>query len=316
MDVKSTVFLAAILGLLILFTGSRVQAQELAPLTVSKGSVVILKIPGRLLGFERVSFWNGTAKYGAIIEKSQKGLMVGGIEDWQENGWPLMTQLYVQKVTNQGGSTLVELKGVAYDVNLRFSKDIPDVNVAFQQIAFSGTLDDFKKSDYYEKTAIEKVLPQIFSGKLSGIPNKSKLRVLEIVKYIDRAVGTERYKGDSYLSIDVGGDTEIYNTIRVTQQQRIEHCLNQRVLSYLKLIARAVKFADEIDGVKISILVPYKNFVTEAYADPSYDRVDLYTPMDALRQFADDDLASDEVVTESILLVNGNRTRLSEFKSL
>jgi hypothetical protein len=52
----------------------------------------------------------------------------------------------------------------------------------------------------------------------------------------------EKYKGDTYLAVDVGSAAEVYNTIRTVQSQRIAHTLNQRVLSYFKRIARTIRF--------------------------------------------------------------------------
>ena len=177
-------------------------------------------------------------------------------------------------------------------------------------------LSEFEASEYYQKEVVEKMLPKIFTGGLASIPTKSKLKLLEELKYVDSAIKTEKYKGDTYLSVDAGGDVEVYNTIRLNQTQRLAHSLNQRVLSYLKRIARIIKFHSEVDGIKITILVPYKNFVTETYLEPNYDRLEIYAPMDVIRQFADDELTNEEFVEEAILLVNRNRTRLSELKSL
>ena len=56
--------------------------------------------------------------------------------------------------------------------------------------------------------------------------------------------------------------------------------------------------------------LPYKNFVTEYYNQPSYDRLELYAPMDVIRQFAEDEITNQESVEEAVLLVNGNRNRI------
>lgn len=293
------------------------KAQQNWILDVPKGKFVVLKIPGKLIGFERVSTWTGAVSYGAIIEQSEKsGLMVGGLNDWRTAGWTLMRQLTLEKVSRKDRFVEVELRDPLFNVKLRFDSTVKDINLALREVAFVGLLSEFEASEYYQKEVVEKMLPKIFTGGLTSIPTKSKLKLLEELKYVDSAIKTEKYKGDTYLSVDVGGDVEIYNTIRLDQTQRLAHSLNQRVLSYLKRIARIVKFHSEVDGIKITILVPYKNFVTEVYQEPNYDRLEIYAPMDVIRQFTDDELTNEEFVEESILLVNGNRTRLSELKSL
>jgi hypothetical protein len=314
--IKNSLFLILAVNFLLCVSVLAQQNQQLPLLDVPKGKFVVLKIPSRLIGFERVSFWSGNVNYGAIIEQSKTGgLMIGGLNDWKRQGWTLMRQLSVEKVSREKNFTLVELRDPLYNVKLRFDNSVKDINTAFREVAFVGLLTDFEASDFYKKEVVEKVLPQVFTGSLESISTARKLNLLKELKYIDSAIKSEKYKGDNYLSIDVGGDTEVFNTIRVDQPHRIGHSLNQRVLSYFKRIARIVKFPTEVDGIKISILIPYKNFVTETYLEPSYDRIEIYAPMDVIRQFADDELTNQEFVEESILLVNGNRMRIPDIES-
>ena len=252
-----------------------------------------------------------------IIEQSEKnGIVIGGLHEWRTAGWTLMRQLTFEKVSREKNYTLVELRDPLFNVKLRFDNTVKDLNAAFREIAFIGLLSEFEASDYYKQEIIGKVLPKVFDGSLSSIPTTRKLNLLKELKYIDSAIKSEKYKGSNYLSIDVGGDTEVYNTIRVDQSHRIGHSLNQRVLSYFKRIARIIKFHPEVEGIKISILIPYKNFVTEQYIQPSYDRIEIYSTMDVIQQFADDELTNQEFVEESILLVNGNRMRIPNIESL
>lgn len=311
-------FLFLILGInLLCLTAFGQKDQKNSFFDIPKGKFVVLKIPSRLIGFERVSFWSGDISYGAIIEQSEKsGIMVSGLNDWRTAGWTLMRQLSLEKVSREKNYTLVELRDPLFSIKLRFDNSVKDLNAAFHEVAFIGLLSEFENSDYYKQEIIGKVLPKVFSGSLAAIPTSRQLKLLEQLKYIDSAIKFEKYKGSNYLSIDVGGDTEVFNTIRVDQTKRIAHSLNQRILSYFKRIARIIRFQQELDGIKISVLVPYKNFVTEQYSQPSYDRVEIYAPMDVIQQFADDEITNQEFVEESILLVNGNRMRIPDIESL
>jgi hypothetical protein len=311
---KTTYVLALVFLLCISVCGQ--QTPQNAQLDVPKGQFVVLKIPSRLVGFEKISSWSGNVSYGAIVERAEKGgTIVGGLSDWRAAGWPLMRQLTFEKVSREKNYTLVELHDPLYNVKIRFDNSVTDLNSSFREIAFLGLLSEFEASEYYQKEVIGKVLPRVFDGGLASISTERKLNLLKELKYIDSAIRSERYKGSSYLSIDVSGDTEVYNTIRVDQPHRIGHSLNQRVLSYFKRIARIVKFHSEIEGIKIAILIPYKNFITEAYSQPSYDSVEIYAPMDVIQQFTDDEITNQEFVEESILLVNGNRMRIPEIES-
>ena len=44
--------------------------------------------------------------------------------------------------------------------------------------------------------------------------------------------------GDTYLTLNAGGDVQFYNTIQLDQTARIAHALNRRVLSYIKRVAK------------------------------------------------------------------------------
>lgn len=314
---KNSLLLILAINFLLSVTVSAQQSQPASLLDLPKGKFVVLKIPGKLIGFERVSSWSGDVNYGAIIEQSEKGgILVSGLTEWRTAGWSLMRQLTVEKISREKNYTLVELRDPLFNIKLRFGNTVKDLNAAFREVAFLGLVSEFEESDYYKQEIIGKVLPKVFTGNLASIPTTRKLKLLEQLKYIDSAIKSEKYKGSDYLSIDVGGDTEVYNTIRVDQPHRIGHSLNQRILSYFKRIARIIKFHPEIDGIKISILIPYKNFVTEAYSQPSYDRVEIYSPMDVIQQFADDELTNQEFVEESVLLVNGNRMQIPNIESL
>jgi hypothetical protein len=294
------------------------QQNQLSPfLNIAKGKFVVLKIPGKLVGFEKVSWWSGDFSYGSIIEQSEKtGITVGGVSDWRTSGWPLIRQLTLEKVSREKNFTLVELRDPLFNVKLRFDNSVKDLNAAFREVAFVGLLSEFETSDYYQQEVISKILPKVFTGGSASIQTTRKLNLLKELRYVDSAIRAEKYKGSTYLTIDVGGDTQIYNTIRVDQDRRIGDSLNQRVLFYFKRIARIVNFHPDVDGIKISIFVPYKNFVTEAYSQPNYDRVEIYAAMDVIQQFTDDELDNQEFVDEAILLVNGNRARSPKIKSL
>lgn len=293
------------------------QNQAGALLDIPRGSAVVLKIPGKLIGFERISTWSGNVSYGALIEPSKtSGVMIGGLTEWRTSGWPLMRQLTLEKISREKNYTLVELADPLFNVKLRFDGAIGDLNASFREVAFPGQMAEFEASDYYQKEVVGKILPKVFDGDLASITTERKLNLLKELRYVDSAIRSEKYKGNTFLSVNVGQDTEVYNTLRVDQTHRIGHSLNQRVLSYFKRIARIIKFHPQIDGVKISIQVPYKNFITEAYSEPSYDRVEIYAPMEIIRQFADSELTNQDFINESIMLVNGARVNSPQIESL
>lgn len=315
-EIRSRILLILVVDFLLCISIFAQQNQQNV-FEIPKGKFVVLKIPSKLVGFEKVSYWSGNSNYGAVIEQSKEGgFLINGLMNWQNGGWILMRQLTLEKISREKNYILVQLRDPLFNINLRFDNSIANINEAFKAVAFLGLLSEFQETDYYKQEIVGKVLPQVFSGSLASIPTPRKLNLLKELNYVDSAVKTEKYKGETFLSVNVGGDTEIYNTIRVDQKRRIGDSLNKRVLSYFKRIARIIKFHSEVNGIKITIFIPFKNFVTETYLEPSYDVIEIYSPMDSIREFADDELTNQEFVEESILLVNGNRMRVPDIEGL
>ena len=117
-------------------------------LDVPKGTRVVLKIPGRIIGFEKVGFWSGSLNYGTVIEQSAAGgLIVGGLTEWRTAGWTLMRQLTVEKVSRNSRLTEVELRDPLFNVKLRFDTTVKDLSAAFRDVAFVGLLSEFEASE-------------------------------------------------------------------------------------------------------------------------------------------------------------------------
>jgi len=285
-------------------------------LDVPKGTRVVLKIPAKIIGFEKVGTWSGRLNYGTFVEQSPTGrIAVGGFAEWRTAGWVLMRSVTLEKISANNKFTELEFRDANLNIKLRFDTTVKNPNAVFREVAFVGTLSEFEASEYYRTEVVEKMLPLIFTGRLASIPAKAKLRLLAEVQYIDSVIRTEVYKRDSYIVLDAGGDIQIYNTIHMGQSERMAHALNQRVLSYIKRVAKIINFHSEVDGIKVEVALPYKNFVTEYYNPPNYDRLEIYAPMDVIRQFTDDELTNQEFIEEVVLLVNGNRTRIPLLES-
>ncbi len=171
------------------------------PLDIPKGTKVVLRIPSRIVGFEKVGFWRGSLTYGTVVEQSlTNGIVVGGVAHWRTEGWPLMRQLTLEKISRNNRLTQIELRDPLFNVKLRFDTTVKDLNAAFREVAFIGSLSEFEASEYYHQEIRGKVLPPIFNGKLASLSTKVKLRLLSEVRYIDSAIRTEKYKGDTYLT--------------------------------------------------------------------------------------------------------------------
>ncbi len=139
--------------------------QDLSRLRSTVGQIVVLKIPESIIRFEKIGTWSGRPNFAVTIApNSSGGLIVGGRANWKDAGLPPMGELFVAKVSRQKRLIEVELRSWMVNVKLRFTPDVPDLFAAFSEIAFLGSLNDFKASQYYREEVLKNA-PQS-----SGIP--------------------------------------------------------------------------------------------------------------------------------------------------
>ncbi len=113
------------------------------------------------------------------------------------------------------------------------------------------------------------------------------------------------YKGKSYISVDLAGDGDVYNSLRLDQAARVARVINERLLSVIKTFS-SVAEAAAIDGVKLVTVIQHKSFLDELAA-PTKDRLELYVPLDKAQQFHDAEITSQQLVDASVILLNDNR---------
>jgi hypothetical protein len=280
------------------------------PLDVPKQSAIVVKIPGTFLGFEKFNVWRGTFNYTAYIRESSDGVLVNDSPLWKYEGWPLMSDVFLEKISRKKEYTEVELRSGNTNVKLRFAPDTKDLNAAFKQVAFVGSLYEFERSEYYQKEVLGHFLPQIFKGPLAKIPREHQILFMKAAKYDIAAVGSEEYKGRFYMVLR-GINDDVYNTLQLNQAERTARVTEQYVLSALRAMNKAVGNIEEIEGVKFEVKVPYKDFVSEQYQSPHYDDLHIYAPMELIKKFDEADITNQDLIDGSVVLVNGNRVRVS-----
>jgi hypothetical protein len=145
--------------------------QDLSRLQSTVGQIVVIKIPESIIQFEKIGTWSGRPNFAVTIAPdSSGGLIVGGRPNWKDAGLPPMGELIVAKVSRQKGLIEVELRNWMVNVKLRFTKDLPDLFAAFNEVAFLGRLQEFKASQYFREE-VNKTTSQS-----SGIPIGSSAR--------------------------------------------------------------------------------------------------------------------------------------------
>lgn len=287
------------------------QGAKAWPLAAPSGSRIVLKIPRKAIGYEKISVWSGAATFGVVIEQAADGaLTINGETHWRHAGWPLMMEIELVKTESKRQYTEVELRGVDFLIKLRFGPTVKDVSKAFEAVSFKGGVDEFEASEYYRDEVIGKVLPKIFPGKLRDISQTAKLKLLRELNYFDHVIGEEQREGGAWLVLKGGIDFEVYNTLHFSQSQRVADALNRKLLGVIKRAGQLIRFHPEIAGIRVQLGIPYRNFVTDLIT--SYDALEFYAPMELIRAFSAHEITAQELVDECVLMVNGNRTRIPQ----
>ena len=152
---------------------------------------------------------------------------------------------------------------------------------------------------------------RVFDGPLSAVAPESRQLLLLFAHATAAGTGIshEQFRGEEYLVVDLGADSNVYNTLQMNQTQRIARILNDRLLNVLKAFAEPVRDVEVVFGVKLDFEIPYRNFLDDD-AEPDHDVVRLYASSDDVKAFADFEITSQEFIDRSFVIVNENRVQI------
>jgi hypothetical protein len=282
------------------------------PLKIPDSTWVILKVPEKAIVFEKTTFFITTNSYTVSVDQGPTGLTVGGYPDWQTKGWAAQYYMKLTKAEKKTGYFQVELEHAnGNHVKLRFLPSVTDINAALDRLVFPGTLEQFKASDYYQKELTGLFLPKIFTGPLAGIAADKQLKLLEAVQYGLEAIGGETYKGKFYLKVRLpDAPDDAWNSNRVNRPSRVSRTLQAGALTLLKGLNEVIAAGvPEIQGIKLEINIFYRD--PNATNENSIELMALYATAEQLIKFAENDITNQQLVDNSIILVDGDRMAVS-----
>jgi hypothetical protein len=273
-----------------------------------KGDKITLKIPSVVFGVGKVSRWNGKTSLKADVTGGTGKLAVNGKSDWQNAGWPLMLTLKVQKVSQGKNGTELEAQVPdqypAKAFALRF-----DASATVDAVVFCGTAEEFEKSDYYAKEVADR-FSRLLSEKLQ-LPQLTRDQTIAFARLADYqidSISVTEYKGQRYATISLDSSHE-YNSIQLGQAARAARVIQDSFLIELKLAYYGLKDVPSLNGIRIDMEIPYRDFVSEYVSH--HDSLTLYSAFEDLKKFADADITSQELIDRSTVLINSNRVKVS-----
>lgn len=268
----------------------------------------IVKVPMKLYKYDRQA-WSGPAIYSCTIGQQESHLVIGGVQDWAAADFPLMTPLRYEKVNFTKEYTEVELRKEGLYAKLHFLPEVKDVQAAFSELTFSGSPVAFENTVYFKTKVFATQDPLIFPGVLTSVDYETKLDLLRKVSYTVKSIGLETYKGKNYFVRVYGEYSSSFNTIRMNQSARIAYVLKEQLLGEMKEYLKMIGNHPGLDGLKVTITLNYYNFLNKK--DAGSDQVEIHTSFDLIKKFAEADITNQELVDGSIILVDGNRVKVS-----
>jgi hypothetical protein len=250
-----------------------------APRMPEKDQVLTLKVPAALLAPNGVAGWSLKSVYQADVTGMGETIFVNGKRDWQTEGFPSMFGLTLDKIDRKNGTTVVQLKPITKPAIMVVRLTIaPGLDLA-------TTLSKLLIYNYPESTAAQAhrnealglLGVKAFTGDLATVPEADRLRILEVAQSTMHAIGvsSETYKGQHYVTFDIGSGDSIFNDLQFSQSGMIIYVFNNRVIQPLKACATAVA-ANGIDGVKITAAILHRDFCAKVICRRTLNFTDLH----------------------------------------
>jgi hypothetical protein len=224
--------------------------------------------------------------------------------DWRTGGFPSVRHYYVSNVktvSRLGVARFIEVTLKVprwYDYRLFAPEEQPE--------ALRALVAPARAADSVLKVAYDSLGAHFFTGPLAAFTPEERQLLLTFAHITANGtrIGSETFKGVTYLTITLPGDGNVWNNLRVTRSERIGRVISEQ-LALLKTFARIAVRHDLLGGLKLTQTSTHGT--APNYVDIRNDRVEAYFPLDALLKFAEADITSQQLVNLSIVLVSGDR---------
>lgn len=277
-------------------------------LAVKEGTSVVLRFAPEFLGFQRVSGHTLRTSYLANVSKTADGtLAINGNAQWQDANWPFLRNMKLAKVDKQRDFVEVELRDAGQNFKVRFDNSVGDLDSAFRQLAFIGTLDQFVASEDY-RVATGRLLSNTFTGPLASIPYDKQVAMVKDLGYSVRAISGETYQRKFYLGLSFAApfyDYNLYNRI-TARSARMKEIAHATATSFL------LEGYPKIHGIKWHVQIRYGHqYELTGYRESASELMTVYVPFDLARSYAADEITEQQFVSKLKPVVDGNPVKIT-----
>lgn len=278
-------------------------------LSVREGTAVVIKFSPEFLGFQRVSGRTLRTSYLAKVSRNAGGaLAVNGSAGWRDAGWAFMAPLALAKVDKQRDYVEVELRDAATNYKIQFDNSVTDLDAAFREVVFTGSLDSFTASDYYRTEIVDRLLPKTFSGPLAKIPRERQLQMIKDLGYSTRSIAGETFQKKFYIVIAYTPPFYDYNEYnRVSARSaRIKETVHATLKSFLLNGYR------DIHGIKWHMKLRYGHqYEFTGYKELESEYLTAYVPFYLVREYEADSITEQQLVNKLRILVDDSPVKIT-----
>jgi hypothetical protein len=278
-------------------------------LSIREGTAVVIKFGPDFLGFQHVSANTGRTSYLAQVSRNTAGAtVVNGNAGWRDAGWAYMGQLSLAKVDKQRDYIEVELRDAGTNYKVQFDNSVGDLDAAFREVVFVGTLDSFTSSEYYQKEIVDRLLPRVFSGLLAVIPRERQLQMIKDLGYSTRSIAGETYQKKFYIVIAFTPpfyDSDVFSRVSA-RSARMKDTVHDTLSSFLR------QGYPGIQGIKWHMKLRYGHqYEYTGYQEGASEYITAYIPFNLVREYEADSITEQQMVNKLRILVDGSPVKVT-----
>lgn len=281
------------------------------------GDTVTVVLPQSVLVKGRSGLLDDRSVQFVEFRISNGSVVPWGDENWRTSGFPLMREYTIHRTRTRRGTTEIELRGEGETLKLYFPAGTGDTAEALKPFALPGPPSSPAALAYLEGVD-EQMAPTFFKDVRLPLTPLQQLALTRAARESGHAVtfGRSEYKARVYLRVDVGALPSPYAALLPNQLARVAKAVNDQLATLVKDFGRPLSGSRGVDGIQlvVRLVSPASSAVVAPKRDSgpgSGDLVYWYVPLGVIAPFAGDEITSQQVVDQSVLIVNGNRVELS-----
>jgi hypothetical protein len=297
---------ASAFALLLTCIPASISPAQSRKLNINEDTLVVLKFAPSFFNFQKVSGFSGRPSYVTYVNEGADGkTLVNGRDDWRQVDWPFMQEMTLAKIDRQKDYVEAELRTDARNYKVRFDASVTDINRAFADVAYQGTLSGFKSSDYFKTEVSARLLPRMFSDKLAVIADDERISLLNQLGYFMNAVGGETVQKKFFIVYTIRDD-EYYN-LDETHRTVVRGGLLRWLLSTAVKESDWLRKYKEFDGIKCNLRIDYKRSASAYQWEYLDETLSIYVPFTLIDHYKEANLPAQRLADRSSPAIDGAR---------